>query len=234
MVEQGKLGVYMNHCPNCGAYFQCDVCPICKTPFPKDAKPEKFDPFGRDESKPQMKKKSGAGKVASSLLIWLLATAVWVLCIAYICWTTETAKNGANVVNTETTAVQVAETVPFPRNGSINAYWDEAKLIELTLINEKPQALFIRFKQNGVCVFEVYLSAFGTASYQVPSDGYDVSIAAGDAAKWKGDEKHFGLGTSYSRARSVYIPEVGLNLTIQNTKSENGDLKPSSKNEFNQ
>ncbi len=232
MGEQGKLGVYLNHCPNCGAYFQCEVCPICKTPFPKNLKPEKVVPEVRTEPRREMKRRNG-GKVVVSLFIWFLVIAALVLFMAYTFWTTEMVKNG-NGAKTETTAAPVV-TVPFPNDGSINAYWGDEDLIKFTIINEKPKALFVRFKNEDVCVFEVYLSANGTASYQVPAGTYSVSMAEGEAEDWQGDERHFGYRTTYSRARSLFLPEnTNYTLTIQNTKSENGDLKPSSKNEFNQ
>ena len=179
-----------------------------------------------------MKRRNG-GKVVVSLLIWVLLIAAFVLCMSYILWTTEMVKNGG-VGKVETTAAPVV-TVPFPNDGSINAYWGDEELINFKIINEKPKALFVRFKKEGACVFEVYLSANGTASYRVPAGTYSVSMAEGNAEDWQGDEKHFGYRTAYSHVRTLSLPDkTNFTLTIQNTKSEVGNLKPSSKSEFNQ
>ena len=71
MADSGKI--YVNKCPNCRAYFACDTCPICKTPFPvneRQTKPLHTSPtaHSNDTKKKEIPAKESPAKDILDLL----------------------------------------------------------------------------------------------------------------------------------------------------------------------
>jgi len=211
-------------CHNCGAFFKSSVCPICKTPY--SGKPYTNDTI---HNKIPIKDSSKGSKLKRAIPIIAFFLIAGGIAVWHFIPSDTPAKNNPGLF---ASADDKISTVPFPENGTFTPFFKDRECTDFVLINERPTAMYIRFKQNNNCEFELFIRENSTASFSVPAGEYDVFIAAGDADEWRGMDARFGSKTQYIVDNSLEIPDNGLNLTLQNGTSRFGDLVQSSKFDF--